>query len=133
MDRLWLVAEGGVAPFDGDIDDYRRLVLRGSKSGRERQEAQRPGRDRRRDAAKRREAIAPLRKEIRTIEARIAELQREIAQIDRILASPSTYENADTVTEHARQRSELEANLAHEESQWMAHSTELERRLEKDG
>ncbi len=27
-DRLWLVAEGGVKPFDGDLDDYRRLVLR---------------------------------------------------------------------------------------------------------
>ena len=27
VDRLWLVADGTVQPFDGDIDDYRRLVL----------------------------------------------------------------------------------------------------------
>jgi ATP-binding cassette subfamily F protein 3 len=26
-DRLWLVAEGTVAPFDGDLDDYRRQLL----------------------------------------------------------------------------------------------------------
>ena len=26
-DRLWLVADGTVAPFDGDLDDYRRLTL----------------------------------------------------------------------------------------------------------
>ena len=26
-DRLWLVADGQVTPFDGDLDDYRRLVL----------------------------------------------------------------------------------------------------------
>ena len=26
-DRLWLVADGKVTPFDGDLDDYRRLVL----------------------------------------------------------------------------------------------------------
>jgi ATP-binding cassette subfamily F protein 3 len=26
-DRLWLVGEGTVAPYDGDLDDYRRLVL----------------------------------------------------------------------------------------------------------
>jgi len=26
-DRLWLVADGTVRPFDGDLDDYRRLVL----------------------------------------------------------------------------------------------------------
>ena len=26
-DRLWLVGDGTVTPFDGDLDDYRRLVL----------------------------------------------------------------------------------------------------------
>ena len=26
-DRLWRVADGGVTPFDGDLDDYRKLVL----------------------------------------------------------------------------------------------------------
>ncbi len=26
-DRLWLAADGTVAPFDGDMDDYARLVL----------------------------------------------------------------------------------------------------------
>ena len=25
-DRLWLVADGKVTPFDGDLDDYRRGV-----------------------------------------------------------------------------------------------------------
>ena len=28
-DRLWLVEDGTVAPYDGDMDDYRRLVLLG--------------------------------------------------------------------------------------------------------
>src|SRR5580704_18567218 len=32
-DRLWLVADGGVKPFDGDLDDYRRQVLSGSLGG----------------------------------------------------------------------------------------------------
>ena len=26
-DELWLVADGKVAPFDGDLDDYRQWVL----------------------------------------------------------------------------------------------------------
>jgi len=26
-DRLWLAADGTVAPFDGDMDDYARVVL----------------------------------------------------------------------------------------------------------
>ena len=26
-DRLWLVSDGSVAPFDGDMDDYAKFVL----------------------------------------------------------------------------------------------------------
>lgn len=29
MDRLWLVAHQKVEPFDGDLEDYRRLILKG--------------------------------------------------------------------------------------------------------
>ena len=36
-DALWLVAEGRVAPFDGDLDDYRDWVL-----GREAARVRRP-------------------------------------------------------------------------------------------
>jgi ATP-binding cassette subfamily F protein 3 len=32
-DRLWLAADGTVAPFDGDMDDYARLVLEKAKLG----------------------------------------------------------------------------------------------------
>ena len=32
-DRLWLAADGTVAPFDGDMDDYARLVLERAKVG----------------------------------------------------------------------------------------------------
>ncbi len=32
-DALWLVAEGRVAPFDGDLDDYRDWVLARSRAG----------------------------------------------------------------------------------------------------
>src|SRR5205085_5813913 len=32
-ERLWLVADGAVTTFDGDLDDYRRLVLRGRANG----------------------------------------------------------------------------------------------------
>jgi ATP-binding cassette subfamily F protein 3 len=32
-DRLWLAADGTVAPFDGDMDDYARFVLERAKAG----------------------------------------------------------------------------------------------------
>ncbi len=55
-DRLLLVAGGSAAPFDGDLDDYRNLVLDERSGDRERPErasSSRPA-SRRRDAAARR-------------------------------------------------------------------------------
>ncbi len=32
-DRLWLVADGHIKPFKGDMDDYARFVLDRAKAG----------------------------------------------------------------------------------------------------
>ena len=68
-DRLWLVGDGTVKPFDGDMDDYRQLVLSGEldrtperHDGADRHPL--AGADERRAAAERRAALAPLRKKL---------------------------------------------------------------------
>ena len=76
VDRLWLVADGTVMPFDGDMEDYRRLVL-DSRAGTLRKNGgsgSSPAAARRREAADRREQSAPLRKKIKEIELLIAKL-----------------------------------------------------------
>ena len=65
-DRLWLVADGRVRPFDGDIDSYRDGLLgrargNGADSGK-RSERQR--------AAGQRQRLAPLRQAARAGRAR---------------------------------------------------------------
>ena len=32
---FWLVSRGGIAPFDGDLDDYQRYLLNEAKRSRE--------------------------------------------------------------------------------------------------
>src|SRR5882672_2073302 len=62
-DRLWLVADGAVKPFDGDLDDYRRLVLGnggGNGDRADKDEARQSRADLRRAAAERRAELAPL-------------------------------------------------------------------------
>jgi ATP-binding cassette, subfamily F, member 3 len=34
-DEFWLVSRGGIAPFDGDLDDYQRYLLDVAKQARE--------------------------------------------------------------------------------------------------
>ena len=133
VDRLWLVADGGVSSFDGDMNDYRRLILGGPKRKAEGDNRKVASQDRRRDAAKRRDEIAPLQKNIRDSEARIAALQKEIRRIDGLLASPETYSgDPGTIARQAKNRSGAESALAAEEAKWLKKSTELEHRLEEE-
>ena len=104
-DRLWLVADGGVQSFDGDMEDYRRLVLKrdkGERNGKKgapaaKVEAPAPGetapgeQERRRGTAERRARLAPLRKEVQAAEKEIARLQDKIGRLDAALADPDFF------------------------------------------
>jgi ATP-binding cassette subfamily F protein 3 len=130
-DRLWLVANGTVSNFDGDIDDYRRMVLesRGQSAG-EAKGASKPGTNaaqaRRREAASRRELTAPLRKKIRETEALIEKLQKEIQAIDGRLADPKVYAQPAKVAEQGKARADAVRALAGAEERWLELSGELE-------
>ena len=68
-DRLWLVADNTVRPFDGDLDDYRALL---AERARPAETAALRRRDDRRERAEARAALAPLRKKAKEAEARLA-------------------------------------------------------------
>lgn len=70
-DRLWLVADGNCKPYDGDIDEYRQLVIRQRR--KERSEAKQAGKSKKsdgNDAA----AASALQKEAQKLEHKVAEL-----------------------------------------------------------
>jgi ATP-binding cassette subfamily F protein 3 len=88
-DRLWLVQDGTVRPFDGDLDDFRLRVLSGS--GTEAQPASKPAprpdpAAARRAAADKRAAMAPLRKRVTKAETELAHLTRQLHKLDTTLA-----------------------------------------------
>src|SRR5581483_9458420 len=85
-DRLWVVADHAVTSFDGDLDDYRRLVL----STRSRPDAPRESNERAsvRDRGARGERQKPLKQKISEAEAEIERITAIIAKIDTALALP---------------------------------------------
>ena len=94
VDRLWLVADGTVRPFDEDMDAYRSLILASAKKGKAESNGEPKGpsaADRRRQAAEARAALAPLRKKIQAAEKAIAKAEAEIAKRDEALADPALY------------------------------------------
>jgi ATP-binding cassette, subfamily F, member 3 len=89
-DRLLLVANGNVWPFEGDLDDYQRLVLTQRAPVTPRECVQPAGPNARaqarRAAAEKRTELAPLRRRIADIEARVRYATAEIARVDAALA-----------------------------------------------
>jgi ATP-binding cassette subfamily F protein 3 len=129
-DRLWLVGDGSVKPFDGDMDDYRRLVLSGAldqavQTGSPDDKTSRS--DDRRAAAERRLALAPLKKRLDAIEARVDKLSGVIAKVDAALADGTAFQtDAGKATELSRRRAEAAAALSAAEEEWLALSAEME-------
>ncbi len=127
-DRLWLVRDGSVKTFDGDMDDYRRLVLAGperTESGSESTGGQKA--EARRSAVERRAALAPLKKKLDGIEARMGKLSAAIAKIDAALADGTAFlKDAAKAGELARMRAEAADALAKAEEEWLEVSGEIE-------
>lgn len=133
VDRLLLVANGTVSRFDGDMDEYRRMVLDqrsdGSGSGGG-AAAKANAQERRREAAQRRSDAAPIRQKIKKIESLMANLQKEIQRIDAQLADPAVYNSTgNAVVNHTRARADAQKRLAKLEEEWLGLSGELEAAL----
>jgi ATP-binding cassette subfamily F protein 3 len=127
-DRLWLVKDGAVNPYEGDLEDYKTLVTGVSGDRRGKREAEKASKaDRRRDAAARRAALEPLAKEIRATEALMDRIRKRIDGIEDELANPAIYEkDPSTATRLAKERSQLAQTLAGHEEKWLTMSAEYE-------
>ncbi len=129
-DRLWLVADGRVTPYDGDLDDYRALLL-GATDGKGRPDdtsrAADPKREARRAAAERRRQLAPLKKRADAAEKAVAKLEAEKARLHDALADPALYQR-EPARAAALQKSlgETEKSLARAESDWLGLLEEYE-------
>jgi ATP-binding cassette subfamily F protein 3 len=128
VDRLWLVKDGRVEPFDGDLDDYKTIVTGQPADRREKREAEKANKaDRRREAAQRRAALEPLAKQIRATEGLMDRLRKRIDGIEDELADPALYEkDAARATKLAKERSELASQLSGHEERWLEMSAEYE-------
>ncbi len=88
-DRLWLVADGTVRNFDGDLDDYRALLVERARPMAKAEVAAR--KDDRRERAEARAALAPLRKQAKDAEALLTKLSAERKALEQKLADPAMY------------------------------------------
>jgi ATP-binding cassette subfamily F protein 3 len=125
-DRLWLVADGTVRNYEGDLDDYRALLVERARPPKP-DSTQTRATDRR-ARAEAREALAPLRRRARDAESRIAKLTAERALIEARLADPALYEpnrTADLTATNMRLAA-VSRDLAAAETAWLEAEEALE-------
>jgi len=124
-DRLWLVDDGTVRAFDGDMDEYARLVL--SKSRNEEPKGA-PALDEkpRQEAPKRRDA-GQTRRKLAAAEERVEKFAQLLARVDEALAAPDAFaRNPQEAARLASQREELARALAAAEEQWLELAAEAD-------
>ncbi|MEM1191798.1 MAG: ABC-F family ATP-binding cassette domain-containing protein [Pseudomonadota bacterium] len=125
-DRLLLVKDGTVHPYDGDMNDYRALVLDTNKtSGKDNAAKATPQQSAidpthgRKHAAHAREAIAPLKKKAEAAEAKLDELGTILIKLDDALADPQLYKNPARMAKLNKERAALTDAMDSAEQRWM--------------
>ena len=137
MERLWLVKDGTVKTYDGDMDDYRNDILGISKPKEVKQapkdnSSTKSKNDQRKASAEKRAELAPLRKQIQEQEALMERLQKLIARLDETLADPELYtKSPDKAAEKAKERADAVNRLDDAESRWLKLSDEYDTAINK--
>ena len=142
-DEFWMVSRGGVAPFDGDLDDYQRYLLDEAK--RQREDAKKAGSPEApaasksiaagpdaasaaapsspKNAADKKEAARPLRKELEKIDRQMASMNAEKANLEVLL---TTAKAPAEIAQAGKRLKTIEADLGKLEERWLEVTEKLE-------
>jgi ATP-binding cassette, subfamily F, member 3 len=135
-DEFWMVSRGGVAPFDGDLDDYQRYLLDEAKRQRElaknegkvqaaKQEAKAtpPPPSVAVKSAPQTDQVRKWKKDLEAIELRMKTFNDEGAVLEGKL---STNQHPQEIADLGRRLSTVNKELKQMEDQWLQLTTQLE-------
>ena len=133
-DEFWLVSRGGVAPFDGDLDDYQRYLLDEAKRAREALKASL------RESKEAKEIAAPppvankkitanlknLKRDLGKLEQRMFELQTQKHELEARLSTQTPPLSPQEIGELGLKLQTINDTLADCEDQWLLLSEQIE-------
>lgn len=125
-DRLWLVKDGKVADFEGDLEDYRKFTIQSKRDERKKEKAQKLKAEP--------VAIAPAvvekpqvkrklnnadQRRLDALEKDIARLTRERDALDVLIADPGFYTSGKNIVETQQNYTRVLAELEGKEAEWL--------------
>ncbi len=121
-DNLWLVRDGTCRNFEGDIDDYRKMLLAENNSPAA-EEKKSDGRRQREEALSRRSEINRLNGAVRRFEAELERLRERKTELENRFQEQLTPEEIVSLQKNLK---ELERQTAKTEEDWLTASERLE-------
>jgi ATP-binding cassette, subfamily F, member 3 len=121
-DSLWLVADGKLEVFDGDLDDYQQSSRSRGKTApvnEKKDTSKRPARARAKSAPRSRQ-LGELRREIERVEKRIIAIEAERTLIELELCKDPMHKGLQA------QHADLTREAASLETRWMEVGTAIE-------
>ncbi|NRA19615.1 MAG: ATP-binding cassette domain-containing protein [Oceanospirillaceae bacterium] len=136
VDEFLLVANGTVAEFTGDLNDYQQWLTEQRRnlspnkmvSRENRSQSADEKKDLKRLAAERRSALRPLKNRISAIEKLIDTLQTKLSDCEQQLSDISIYnsENKDKLKTILAEQATAKSQFEHAEEEWLEKLEELE-------
>ena len=126
VDHFYLVDNGGVDLFNGDLDDYKNYILDIKSTGiKETKKKSKTSKEDRDDNTK---LLKSLSTDISKLEKRLLRLNAKLEEANLKLADPNLYkdDSADNLQDFIRNQLELSNEVELADQQWMDKVTQLE-------
>ncbi|NLW04652.1 MAG: ATP-binding cassette domain-containing protein [Pseudomonadaceae bacterium] len=146
VDEYWLVADGRVQDFDGDLEDYASWLKERQQIARRTEKAEQPQEATaapvankkldRKEAARLRELLRPLKKQVDKLEEQTDKVQAALKVIETTLADATLYSDSqrkEELQKLLKEQGRLEQEQERLEMEWLESSEELENRTAELG
>ncbi len=133
-DQLFIVCDGAVEPFDGDLDDYKQWLANRKTTTAAQSKNSSPEKndtinrkEQRKQEAEKRKQLQPLRNKLKKLEKSLEDLEQEKNDIEQLLSSSTIYEekNKQQLKKLLLSQSKIKEALEEAEEAWMEVSETL--------
>jgi ATP-binding cassette, subfamily F, member 3 len=120
-DRLWLVKDGAVSDFEGDLEDYRKFTIQARREERKEEKNRKDKAERavQKPAPEKRQNVTVLKKKAEEAEKAVTRLTREKEKLEAQMAEPGFFADGKRAAETQRAYDQVLKDLEAQETAWL--------------